>query len=117
MNLNKEESWDTETLVVLVTAPSAEAQTLATKLLEAKLIACANILPSVLSIYSWKGETTVDQESLLVMKTRNEIYGQLEAKIKELHSYEVPEILALSVEKGSKAYLDWVKESLEKGGE
>ncbi len=116
MNLNKDESWETETLVVLVTAPSAEAQTLATKLLEAKLIACANILPSVLSIYSWKGETAVDQESLLVMKTRSEIYAQLEAKIKELHSYEVPEILAVSVERGSKAYLDWVKESLSKVG-
>lgn len=110
---------DTDTaknvLIVLVTCPKTEAESLATKLLNEELIACANIVPAVLSVYKWKGEVAKDEESLLVMKTTANFYDRLEARVKELHSYEVPEVLALSVEKGSEAYIQWVQESLLKG--
>lgn len=104
-----------DVLVVLVTCPQNEAESLATKLLEEELIACANIVPAVLSVYKWKGEVAKDHESLLVMKTMAHFYDRLEARVKELHSYEVPEVLALSVEKGSAAYIQWLQESLLKG--
>lgn len=104
-----------DVLIVLVTCPKNEAESLATKLLEEELIACANIVPAVLSVYKWKGEVAKDEESLIVMKTTARFYDRLEARVKELHSYELPEVLALSVERGSDAYIQWVKESLLKG--
>ena len=78
-------------------------------MLEERLIACCNILP-VRSIYSWKGRLEDEREAALVMKTRKEKVGAAIDRIKELHSYEVPEIISFNVEKGSGKYLDWVWE-------
>jgi periplasmic divalent cation tolerance protein len=99
--------------VVLVTASSQkEAEAIATALVETKLAACVSILP-IHSIYTWKGEIHKDQEWQLLIKTDLGIFSVLEAKIREeLHSYEVPEIIALPIIAGSHPYLEWISEQL-----
>jgi periplasmic divalent cation tolerance protein len=103
----------TEYGVVLVTASSQkEAEAIATALVEAKLAACVSILP-IHSIYTWKGEVHKDQEWQLLIKTDLAIFSVLEAKIREeLHSYEVPEIIALPILAGSHPYLQWISEQV-----
>ena len=82
---------------------------IARSLVEEKLAACVNVVPKVQSIYSWKGEIVEDNELLLLIKTRGQMYTQVEARIRALHTYEVPEIIAFDITKGSKDYLDWIK--------
>lgn len=95
--------------VVLVTAPSMEkGAEIARTLVDEALIACANLVPGVRSIYRWKGELCDEAEVLVVMKTRSERFPAVEARIRALHMYEVPEILQLDVEAGHQPYLDWV---------
>ena len=98
--------------VVLVTVSSlSEGQTIATALIEDKLAACVNLLP-IDSIYLWQGEIQQDREYQLIIKTDLNKFTKLAAKIKTLHSYEVPEIIALPIVDGSQAYLDWLGTSL-----
>jgi periplasmic divalent cation tolerance protein len=78
-----------------------------------KLAACCNIIPGLRSVFTWKGELCDEAECLLVIKTRAEIYERLEKRIQELHPYEVPEILALTVNRGLSNYLKWVDENVE----
>jgi periplasmic divalent cation tolerance protein len=93
----------------LVTAPSMEkAAEIARTLVDESLIACANLIPGVRSIYRWKGELCDEAEVLVVMKTRTERFAAVEARVRALHMYEVPEILQLPVEAGHQPYLDWV---------
>jgi len=100
-----------DAIVALVTvAAVAEAEAMAEALVSDGLAACVNIVDGVRSIYCWKGQVCRDQEQLLIIKSRREIFTQLEARIHELHSYEVPEIIALPVELGSSAYLQWIAE-------
>ncbi|NJM62881.1 MAG: divalent-cation tolerance protein CutA [Oscillatoriales cyanobacterium RU_3_3] len=95
-------------VVVLVTAGSeAEAEKIARSLVENKLAACASLSP-IRSIYSWQGEIRSDSEWQLVIKTDLAKFEDLKTKIQELHSYEVPEIIAIPIVAGSKAYLDWM---------
>ncbi len=102
----------TEFIVVLVTSPSeGEAEKLAARLVEEKLAACVNILPTS-SLFRWEGKLSTENESLLIIKTRHSLFHNLEKRVKELHSYQVPEIIALPVVAGSKDYLDWVAENL-----
>jgi len=100
----------TEYILVLITTPSREVgEEVAATLLEQKLAACVNILPSITSIYAWKGEVQNDQEALLVVKTRAELFHKrLVPAVKAIHPYEVPEIIALPVVMGSQSYLDWI---------
>lgn len=95
--------------VVLVTAPSMEqGAELARTLVDESLIACANLIPGMRSIYRWKGELCDENEVLVVMKTRSERFAAVEARVRSLHVYEVPEILQLDVKAGHQPYLDWV---------
>ena len=95
--------------VILVTTGSeAEAETIATVLLEERLIACANILSPVRSLYRWEGKIADDREWLLVIKTRTERFAAVEARVRALHSYEVPEVISLPLLAGSASYLDWI---------
>ncbi len=104
---------EVDTLVVLVTVPSAEEGTrMARTLVEEHLAACVNVVPGVRSIFFWEGRLQEEGEALLVMKTGRERYEALQRRILTLHSYSVPEILALPVETGSPAYVAWVKESV-----
>ena len=94
--------------VVLTTLSSRdEARTLAGELVERRLAACVQMLP-IESIYTWQGELQHDDEVLLLIKTRRELYAPLETFIRETHRYEVPEIVQLPVAAGSAAYLRWL---------
>lgn len=96
--------------VVLVTASSQdEALRLADYLVEASLAACVNFFP-MQSVYRWQGQLHHDSEWQLVIKTRLEHLPQIETCLRELHSYEVPEIIALPIVNGSGAYLEWLTE-------
>ena len=88
-----------------------EAKQVAEKLVEEKLAACVTILPRAESVYSWKGKIEKTEESVLLIKTRDGFYSRLEARLKELHSYECPEIIAVKPEKASRAYSQWLEES------
>jgi len=86
-----------------------EAERIATGVVTEKLAACVNVVPAVRSCYVWEGKLNWSEEVLLIVKTTRERYGELEARIRELHSYDVPEIVAVSVEMGSEKYLRWVE--------
>lgn len=101
------------TIVVFCTFPSREvAAPIATKLVEEKLVACVNLLPGVKSIYRWEGKVESAQEVLGLMKTTASGYDALEARLKALHPYEVPELVALPASRVQPAYAKWVEESV-----
>ena len=96
-------------LIVFTHAPDrAVAENIARALVERKLAACVNILAECKSIYRWQGKIETAGEVPLLIKTRADIYDELEAVIKSLHPYELPEIVAVPVERGSGDYLDWI---------
>jgi len=99
-------------VVALVTVPSKEVgMGIAKALLEAKLAACVNILPSISSLYTWEGEICEDEEVLLTIKTKAELFEKMFIPaIQELHPYKVPEIIALPIVIGAKNYLEWIDE-------
>ncbi len=102
--------------VCLITAPSKEiAEKIAFALVEQKLAACCSIIPGVTSIYTWEGKTEKGKEVQLIVKTRSELFPQLMASVKALHSYQVPEIIMLPITAGLPAYLDWIDQSVKKG--
>lgn len=99
------------TLVALVTAPSTDVgRDIAHALLDRKLAACVNIIPSMTSLYTWEGELCVDEEVLLIIKTTTSAFDALTTAVEEIHPYDVPEIIALPLAGGSKDYLDWINE-------
>jgi len=99
-------------ILLLVTTPNRqEAERIAQQLLEAKLIACANIIDSVSSIFRWSEKIEKAEECLVLIKSRRELFEEIAETIKELHSYEVPEIIALPIIAGSDDYLKWLRES------
>lgn len=107
----------TDVYVVLSTAASAEeGKGLGRRLVEERLAACVNVVPGARSVYWWEGAVQEADEVLLVIKTRRDRYPALARRLQELHSYSVPEILAVSVETGSPAYLAWVGEVVAPGG-
>jgi periplasmic divalent cation tolerance protein len=100
-------------LAVLVTAPEgAPAESLARTLVAEGLAACVNRLPGIESTYRWEGQVQQDRETLLVIKTTASAYPDLERRIRELHPYEVPEVIALPIVRGSEPYLAWLDASV-----
>ncbi len=96
--------------LVLVTGPDAETLAgIARALLEEGLIACANILPGVFSIYRWEGAVHEEGEALAIFKTTAEAVGPLTSRVLELHPYDVPEVVCVPVASGAAPYLDWVR--------
>lgn len=96
-------------LVVLSTFPdAAAARTAARALVSESMAACVNILPEVESVYRWQGKLETGREVLAVIKTTQERYAALEQRLRELHPYEVPEIVALPASNVSAAYFEWV---------
>jgi periplasmic divalent cation tolerance protein len=99
-----------EYIIVLITVSGEEeAANIATELVNAGLAACANIIRGVRSIYRWEGKTEDGSEVLMIVKTRSDLFEGLAAKVRQLHSYSVPEIIAVPVIKGLEDYLDWIK--------
>lgn len=100
-------------LIVLVTTPNnEEASRIAEALVSERLAACVNIIPAIESIYRWEGKVTRDSESLMIIKTTDERYAELELRVKQLHSYATPEAVAFKIERGSSEYLVWLRESV-----
>ncbi len=103
----------TDSIVIFVTAGSeAEAGKIATALVEEQLAACVNILGPIRSLYRWEGKVADDREWLLLIKTRDERFAAIEARVKALHSYQVPEVIALPIMAGAKGYMRWLRESV-----
>jgi uncharacterized protein involved in tolerance to divalent cations len=104
----------TDKCLVLVTcASAAEAKRIARAIVEARLAACVNIFPgSVNSVYRWKGKVKSARERLLLIKTSQKRLVKLQAAVQRLHSYDVPEFIAVPVVAGSRAYLAWLDENL-----
>lgn len=86
------------------------AERIAGSLVEDGLAACVNILPTVSSVYRWQGSLETSQESLLLIKTSNERYPEIERSIRALHPYELPEVIAVSVAQGLPDYLRWIEQ-------
>jgi len=103
-----------ENIVVYITAPKEEdAARIAQALVKAKLAACVNIVRNIRSIYSWQGKIEDAAEVLMIVKTQKKHFDALSEKVRELHSYDVPEIIALPILKGSDDYLEWIRASTE----
>jgi periplasmic divalent cation tolerance protein len=101
-----------EALVVLCTCPdAATAERIAAVLVEERLAACVNALP-VSSTYRWEGQVRRDTEMLLLIKTTGAAYGPTEARLRDLHPYELPEVVAVPIVRGSPAYLEWLRGAL-----
>ncbi len=103
----------TDKRIVLSTAGSEEeARKIARHLVDHQLAACVNIIPQVQSIYRWQGKVEESREWLLSIKTTTAKFTQVREAIDELHSYDLPECIALSIDDGSAAYLDWIEQSI-----
>lgn len=98
--------------LVLVTCPVDSAETLARALVEARVAACVNVLPSVTSLYRWKGEVSRDAEALLLIKTTGAGFEALRREVLSHHPYELPEVIALDVSDGHAPYLEWIAASV-----
>jgi periplasmic divalent cation tolerance protein len=97
-------------IVVFITAPEEEeAANIAHALVEARLAGCVNIVKNIRSIYRWEGKIEDEKEVLMIAKTEKEHFKSLEQKVKELHSYTVPEVIAVPIAEGSPDYLQWLK--------
>jgi len=100
----------TNLIIILTTCGSRkEAKKIAKSLLEKKLVACANIISRIESKFWWKDKIDKAKEVLIILKTRNGNFKRIEKEIKCIHSYEVPEIIALPIVAGNKIYLDWLR--------
>ncbi|GMR03446.1 MAG: divalent-cation tolerance protein CutA [Thermodesulfovibrionia bacterium] len=101
-----------EEIVILITAPKEEeAARIAKALVEKRLAACVNVIKDIRSIYRWQGKIEDDTEVLLIVKTKKRLFEALAAEVKGIHSYTVPEIIALPIVQGQKDYLKWLSES------
>jgi periplasmic divalent cation tolerance protein len=99
-------------LIVFVTTPNnGEAARIANALVSERLAACVNIVAAVESIYRWEGEVTRDSEALMIIKTTDERYAEVERRVRQLHSYSTPEVVAIRIERGSEQYLNWLRDS------
>lgn len=100
-----------EALVVYITAPAEdEAAKIAGTIVSERLAGCVNIVRNIRSIYSWKGNIEDDAEVLMIVKTQRHLFEPLKKRVKELHSYTVPEVIALPVVEGAEEYLCWLGE-------
>ncbi len=99
-------------IVYITTSGALESKEIAKKLLEEKISACINIIPTVDSIYLWKGKIEQDSESIMIVKTKSELVEEVIKRVEEIHSYEIPCVLEITVNKGSKNYLEWMESEL-----
>jgi periplasmic divalent cation tolerance protein len=106
-----------EFIVVYITVSSAdEGARIARALVEERLAACVNQLPGIRSTYRWQGKLEQNGEELLLIKTRKDLFAALQQRVCELHSYAVPELIAVPIIAGSAAYLQWLDEQVAPGG-
>lgn len=94
--------------VIFCTTPVGKAEEYSEILLNEKLVACVNIVPKIKSKYYWEGKICTDEEELMIIKTKSELIDKIIEKIKEIHQYEVPEIISFEIKEGSYEYLNWI---------
>jgi len=100
-------------IVIFITAKDVgEAETIAEKLVQDRLIACANIVSGIKSIFRWEGKVDKADEVLMILKTKKDLFPKIEEAVRSIHSYDVPEIIALPISDGHQKYLDWINESV-----
>ncbi|RDE17297.1 MAG: cytochrome C biogenesis protein CcdA [Candidatus Thorarchaeota archaeon] len=97
-------------IVALTACPESKAEGIASKLVEDKLCACVNIVHNVTSIYRWKGEIRNDNEVILIMKTEKRLQEALHDAMEKVHPYELPELVVVPIEWGSRKYLEWISD-------
>jgi len=101
----------TNNIIIYITTGSIhEAKKIGRALVEEKLVACSNIISPIHSIYRWGGKVCDDKEALMALKTRKKLFKQIVKRVEKLHSYEVPEIIAIPIIEGSNKYLSWLDE-------
>ncbi len=106
-----------EYIAVYTTLPDEEsAKEIARKMVEERLVACVNFFP-IKSVYHWKGGIEEDEEYVLLMKTRKELYPEIEKRLRDLHPYEVPAIVSYKIERGLREYLTWIEDTTEVNNE
>ena len=99
-------------IIYVTTSSKEEAEKIAQTLLEEHLIACANIVGPVSSHFHWNGKVDSQEEFLMILKSHADLFASLEGRVRGLHSYEVPEVIAVPIVDGSKGYLDWMSGAL-----
>ena len=99
--------------IVVVTTVGTEEQAylIGRELVARRLAACVNVQPGVRSIYRWQGKVQRDEEHLLIIKAKQATFAQIQERVRELHSYDTPEVIALPITAGSRKYLDWLEAS------
>lgn len=102
-----------EIVIFVTTSSKEEGEKIGRALIEKKLAACANILSPISSIFSWQGKICHEEESLIIIKSRKDCFTRLVEEVKRLHSYSLPEIIALPLIEGSPDYLRWIRENTE----
>lgn len=100
-------------IVFVTVSGEEEGKKISKQLVEERLVACVNVIPNIKSIYWWEGKVEESSEYLLIMKTVSERIDFLINRVKQLHSYDVPEVIALDIEKGNPDYLNWIAESIQ----
>jgi len=100
-----------ELVVFVTTSNGDEANDIADALVSERLAACVNIVAGIKSVYRWEGKINSDNETLMIIKTTGERYPDVERRVKELHSYGTPEVVAIRIEQGSEQYLKWLRDS------
>lgn len=102
-----------DTIFIYITCKDKlEAIEIGKQLILSKLAGCINIFPPMTSIYKWKGELEMNEESVLIAKTRSDLYEKIKQKVKEIHSYSVPCILSIPIQNGNEEYLSWLESGL-----
>lgn len=104
---------DSSIMVFITTKSFVEAKSIGQVLVEKKLAACSNIIPNIHSIFIWNEELCTEDEVLLIIKTDNNVLEKVINEVKTIHSYEVPEIIAIPIVGGSTDYLQWIKNSVQ----
>ncbi len=99
-------------MALTTTSSEEEAQEISERLVKQGLAACAQVYGPIRSTYLWEGKINKDEEWMCFMKTKEDVYDSLESKIKEIHSYETPEIIAIPILAGNQDYLDWIDENI-----
>ncbi|MCW5699402.1 MAG: divalent-cation tolerance protein CutA [Rhodospirillales bacterium] len=103
----------TSTMIYITTNSQEEALEIARTLVDERLAACANVLPSITSVYHWEGDVQEDREVAIILKTRSELVGRLTDRVKEYHSYSCPCIVAIPITGGNPDFLSWIAEETE----
>jgi len=98
-------------IIISTVSSMEEGKKIAQALVKNKMAACVNIIPGITSVYSWKNEIWEDSEHVLFIKTRAELFENVQNYIKENHSYELPEVIMLPIEAGLESYLSWIKDN------